>query len=480
MTNIKNKIVVNSLSIYIAKAASLFISFFVFISIANYLGDVDFGKLSIAITYVAAFDIIANFGVNQIIIRELAAHRYKFEKVAASGITLKVIVTLSAFLLSLLSLKFINYPRETTIAIIIIAFNLLISSKLSSTRTIFDTVFQANLQMFYPMLFMVIDNVLFAVAFYLLKAYSNPTILQIALIYSITNLPGFLLIIIRFFRTVKPDFHGIAKLNKIIFIECIPVAFFLLFSMMTTKIDILMLSRMTSDADVGVYSAAVRLVYPLMFFSTSFTLSLFPLFSKYYGHDETRFLRVFYTGTKIVFLIAVILSIPLALNAELLVKKLYVAEFHGAVAPFRILIITLGFSFFNFYFIDLLIAVKKQKVLSYFLGVSLFFNILLNFLLIPKLSYVGSSYARLFSAILLFILFNIALIKIFKINKIFESHLLGFFLVFFLGQIILSKLNLILYFLLSTLFLLILILLFKIISTSELKLILNQLKRSTD
>lgn len=469
MTNLKRQIIKNSLSIYIGKALSLGISFFVFISIANYLGDVNFGKLSTAITYISAFDFLANFGINQIIIRELAANRFKYEKVIASGLIIKLAVTFFAFGLSLFLLIFLNYTPEIIAAIIIISFNLFISSKLSSTRTIFETVFQARLDMAFPMFFVVLDNILFAAAFYYSRSHFSLSMLQIAIIYTFTNLPGFLAIIYLFFREVKPELAGTWELTLKLFRESVPLAVYLFFSILSTKVDILMLSHLASESEVGIYSAAVRLVYPLMFFSTSFTLSLFPLLAKYYGQNEAKFNSIFFSGVKIVALLAIIISVPLTIKAENIFKTLYIKEYWSGIMPFQILIITLGFSFFNFYFIDLLIAIKQQKALTYLLGAILMINVLLNLLLIPKYSFLGSSMARLVCAVLLFIMLIRVLKHYLKISKVLNINIILFTIAFIFFQIIIRNLSLSLYFLVCTFLFVSLIFLFRVFKITEAK-----------
>jgi len=467
MTDTKTKIIKNSFSIYAAKGLNLFITFFVFIAIANYLGDVAFGRFTIAITYIATFDIIANFGINQVVVRELAAARHNRRQVIGSGLLLKACVTSLAFITSILISVFSNYSQDTKIAIGIIAFNLLISSKLSSTRTIFETLFQADLRMFYPMLFTILDNVLFAALFYFLIYFTHPSMITIALIYTATNLPGCLLMLFKFFKSTVPDFSDAIKMIKIMLRESLPIAAYLFFSILTTKIDILMLSRMVSEGEVGVFSAAIRLVYPLMFFSTSFTLSIFPLLSKYHSSDHDKFMQIFYTGTKIIFLLAVLLSIPLAVNAESLIKTLYIEQYVNAIAPFRILVLALGLNFFNFYFVDFFISMNRQKTMTWILAISLGINVLLNIILIPRFSFLGSSYARLLTAGSIFLMFLFVMFTKLKIKKIIEYRLLLLLFAFIAVQYLIYRVPWIFNLMISSVVFVLFLFLFKIVSKDE-------------
>ncbi len=432
----KRKIINNSLSIYFAKGVNLVLTFFIFVSIANRLGSIEFGKLSIAIAYIGMWDILANFGINQIIVRELSADRYKREQVIAAGIVLKTAVTAAAVLLSALGLVLLRYPKDVSFASLIVAGGLVISSKLSSTRTIFETLFQADLRMFYPMAFSILDNVLFAVLYF---ASPHITMIRTALLYTLANLPGFVLVVLFFLRTIKPDFSACRKLCSLLFYESIPIAVFLFFSIMTTKLDIILLSRMAEESHVGIYSAATRLVYPLMFLSTSFTLSLFPLLSYYIEKDKETFTKIFLIGTKTIFFLSLALCVPLSFNARWLINTLYIEQYSAAVGAFRILALALGLSFFNFYFVDVFIAVKKQRILSWILGISLVINLLLNLLFIPKFNFIGSSYARLLSAAATFMMFTVSLSRNLGIRKLLSERMLLMAFLFAAGQFFLSK-----------------------------------------
>ena len=411
MTSLTARVVKNSFAIYGAKAINLFVSFFIFIHIANYLGETSFGRLSIAITFVATFDILANFGINQIVVRELASDRFAAEKILGAGVLLKTATSFLALLLSLGLITLMHYPEETVVAGWIISANLIISSKLSSTRTICETPFQANLQMYFPMVYNLIDNVVFAVAVFVATKMGRPSLLDISILYTICNLPGALLLGGRFARTFSVSFEQATKILRYLVIEAAPVALYLFFSILNTKVDILLLSRLATDADVCIYSAATRLVYPLVFFSTSFTLSIFPLLSKYYKTEPSRFLRIFNVGLKVIFILSIFITIPLAMNADKLIQTFYIESYAAAAGAFRLLSLSLGLNFFNFYFVDFMIAQEKQKLNTIILAIALLANVALNFFFIPKYSFIGASYVRLATALIIFVIFLIFIFK---------------------------------------------------------------------
>jgi len=270
MTDFSTRVAKNSFFIYTGRIINLSITFFVFVHLANYLGESSFGRLSVALTYIATFDILANFGLNQILVRELSVERRSSATILGSGILIKVVLTLTSVLLATSTVLLLNYPKETVIIIWIVAFNLLISSKLSSTRTVFETFFQAKLQMAYPIFFSIVDHILFAILVVLGTHKYHLNLIGIAYIYTLCNLPGAILLLLKFLKSTAAKLNVSYDIIKYVIREALPLLLYLTFSILNSKIDVLLLSWIKGDADVGYYSAAIRLVYPLLFFRNNY------------------------------------------------------------------------------------------------------------------------------------------------------------------------------------------------------------------
>ncbi|HOT95769.1 MAG TPA: flippase [bacterium] len=394
----RNRVISNSLFIYAGRVVNLACNFFIFVFLANYLGENAFGRLSIAIAYVGTFDIIANFGLNQILVRELAGERSLRSRLLGSGLFVKVIITLLAVLAALAVLPLMGYPAETMSIVWIIAINLLISSKLSSTRTVFESIFQAQLRMAFPILCNMLDNLIFAALVLLCAHFFQIGLTGMAIIYTVCNIPGTLWLIRRFLKMNEVEWRPDWPLIKELLREALPLAAYLFFSILTTKIDVLMLSWMRAEAEVGQYAAATRLVYPLSFLSTSLTISLFPLLSKYYEHNTDKFAEIARRGTRYVCIIALLVSGVMAFAAGKIIRTLYVPSYAACIPAFRVLLLSLGFSFLNFYFIDILISAHRQKMVTAVMALSFLVNVLLNLWLIPQMGILGAGYAKLASA----------------------------------------------------------------------------------
>lgn len=477
MTDISNKVAANSFFIYFGRVANLTITFFVFIHLANYMGEESFGRLSLAIAYVGVFDIVANFGLNQILVREIATGRLGSPSLLGTGILAKVALTITSVVLACATAILFSYPKETLAAIWIISLNLLISSKLSSTRTIFESIFQAKLQMVYPVMYNLLDGVLFAGLVYFSTYKYHIGLTGIALIYTLCNLPGAVLLLIRFLKSAQISFSGSLREAKHLLIEASPLAAYLLFSILSTKMDVLLLSWMKSESEVGFYSAATRLVYPLTFLSTSFSISLFPILSQYFVENRPRFVQTLRTGFKYISLLGVLVSISFAFNSSKIISTLYIPSYAPCIPSFAVLILALSLTFLNFFFLDIFIAARQQKAATVITAVAFIINIGVNLFFIPRFSILGASYARLISGVvgvLMFVWLTKSRLKVAEIIPF--GKLLPMILLMAAMQLVLKPLSLSLSLASSLACFIFLIWILKVLNQEEKDYILNLLK----
>jgi len=462
-----DRVLSNSLSIYAGRIINLVFNFFIYLYLANYLGAEVFGRFSTAIAYIGVFDILANFGLNQIAVREIAREREDQGGILGSAILLKVILTVSSILLLLAIMPLMGYSAETLMVIAIISFNFLISSKLSSTRTILESIFQAKLRMGFPILCNIVDNGVFAILLYIGISRFHVGLTGTAIIYTLCNLPGTLMLLRGFWLSSKPRLHFYWQTSRYLLRECLPLAAYIFFSVLTTRIDVLILSWIRGEEVVGLYAAATRLVYPLTFLSTSLTISLFPLLARHHADDRAAFSRLARLGAKYVYLIGVIVVVPCAFAASSIIHTLYVAEYAPAAPAFQLLILSLGLGFLNFYFVDLLITAHQQKWATVALAVSLLLNVGLNLWLIPSMGIVGAAHAKLWSSVASVVLLYAVLHRVLKLESLLEFRLLPATLVFIGSQWLLLRLGLIWRLSLSVFIFIFIFILFKVFHYEE-------------
>jgi O-antigen/teichoic acid export membrane protein len=181
-------------------------------------------------------------------------------------------------------------------------------------------------------------------------------------------------------------------------------AFALIYILSTVRwnIDMLILTKMMGEADVGFYSAASRLMNIGKLGLSCYIVAIQPVIFMLYKSSREKFSMVCEESMRYL----LILLIPIAFGTTLLSEKLILVVFRSEFLPaahvLSIIIWILIISGENLIFANALVASDKQKInlMGNFIG--MFSNICLNLLLIPKLGLIGAGAASLLSSIILF------------------------------------------------------------------------------
>ena len=111
--------------------------------IARYLGVEDYGTFSLIFVILSFFIILTDFGINDIVVRELSSEKSRTSRIIYDLFLLKLLLGLGAIGLSILVVFILDYSKGVRELFIWASFSLLLTS-LSSIGTIF---FRVNLWM---------------------------------------------------------------------------------------------------------------------------------------------------------------------------------------------------------------------------------------------------------------------------------------------------------------------------------------------
>ena len=174
-------------------------------------------------------------------------------------------------------------------------------------------------------------------------------------------------------------------------IQAIPFWFTLVFFVLYTRIDVVMLGLLARpEAEIGAYQASIKILDLLNLFPQLAALAIFPLLQRLYLDALASFKEL----TSFVLLWAFQLALPLSIlgvfAAPFLIWILG-TQYTESIPAFSILILSLLFNFHNFFLFYLLAVLKKEKwgIASAALG--LLCNALLNLALIPQWGHLGAA-----------------------------------------------------------------------------------------
>ena len=277
MSTIK-RIAKNTSLLLIAQLFSYVFGFIFLIYTARYLGVSGYGTLSFALAYIGIFTIFTDFGLNNLLTRELARDESLTIKYVRNFSTLKIILVFFTISMIILSINLLNYPKTVIYVVYIIALYLLFNS----FSQMFYSIFQAHEKMEYQAIGQVINSILLLSGVLIAINYKF-SVLGFAFIYLFSSLIIFIYIIIIFrlyFNSFKLEFDW--KFMKINIKTAIPFGLSLIFVSTYYYIDSIMLSLFKGNIPVGLYSAAYNLAYVSIFFATAYFTSVYPIMSKFY------------------------------------------------------------------------------------------------------------------------------------------------------------------------------------------------------
>ncbi|MES2352844.1 MAG: flippase [Pseudomonadota bacterium] len=361
------------------------------LALSRFLGSEGLGRYTLAYTFLFVCGSIAPLGLNGVITREGARDYHALEKILANALSIVTIISIALTAGTLLLTGLLKYDADTHTAIIILSLaiipaslgTLLDGASMALQRAgqiAIATAVEYVLKVGGGIILLVLGYGLNAVLLLIVISRTAACVVQVVLLRRAKVMVGWGWdrSTLRFLIHLAPAFLGIS-----------------IFATLYWRIDVLMLSQMQPVKDVGYYGAAYRILELAMVLPQSLCASLYPQIATAVQGD-LRTLRII-GNTALRYLIA--LSLPTAVCASLLAKPglliLYGPGFDAAATTLSVLIFTLipyGVVRYHSY---LLVGANRQRV-DFILNVVMsVVNVLLNLVLIPHYSHLGTALATL-------------------------------------------------------------------------------------
>ena len=387
------KFIKNTTILIFAKALQPLITFVLIITISQKAGLEAFGAYGTIFKYIPIFQIIAGFGLRNLLAREIAQNRDSAHKlvVAATVIALACAIV-SAALMGL----FVNILSNNPLVIYgtILASISMIAAGLADVYEGVISGFEELKQVGYAL---VAENA-FRVGISLLLIYNGYGIIAIVVVFVIGR---FLKTLYLYFYIDKKLVKATGKLDREFMYKLFKQAkTFALITVCVTiywNIDGIMLESMRSATEVGYYSVAFMFMTLSMILVHSYVSSLFPVISNYYEVSKPKFEIACRKSLRILLVAVIPIAIVLSLLADKIILLLFKEAFLPSVKVLQILIWSLIPYAVSQIFAYALVAGKQQNIDLKINSIAMFSNITLNFLLIPRFGFMGATIATVFS-----------------------------------------------------------------------------------
>jgi O-antigen/teichoic acid export membrane protein len=181
--------------------------------------------------------------------------------------------------------------------------------------------------------------------------------------------------------------------------QALPLGIAILSSALYTRMGILLLSRLTSLDNAGLFNAALRLTEPLQLIPAIALAAIYPAFA---GQEPGRQGILARRTLQGLFALGVVLASGGWLGAHPIVAAVYGSAFQSSTAALRWLALALVPMFLNYALTHFIIARGRPWLNASFTLIILFENLLLNLWLIPQRGVAGASLSLLISELTFF------------------------------------------------------------------------------
>jgi PST family polysaccharide transporter len=393
----RKRLIENFLSLSVLQIANYILPLITLPYLVRVLGPEKFGLIAFSQAFIGYFMILTDYGFNLSATRDISINRENKEKVSevfSSVMIIKLaLMIISLILMSVIIFSFEKFRQDWIVYYL--TFGMVVGQVLFPTW-----FFQGMEKMKYITFLNILAKVIFTVAiFVFVKKTSDYLYVPLlnSLGFIIAGILG-LWIVFRDFE-ISFKFVGLKELKRqlkegwYIFISTVAISLY-------TISNTFILGLFTSNAIVGYYAAAEKIVKAVQGLLGPVSQTIYPYISKLMNESVELGIKFIRKATVIMGGISFGLSLILFIFAELVANILLGPKYHESVIVLKILaflpfIIALS----NIFGIQTMLTLNYKKEFSNILILASLINIVLALIMVPILKHIGISLSVLLSEI---------------------------------------------------------------------------------
>ena len=385
----KSKTLNNIGSLTIGNIVAQIISLIGALYIPKLLGPEQYGIYNTVTVYVAMFTVFTFSGLNKVVIRAVARDLTKCKEILEATIGIRNLFSFLATFLCLLVVLFFDYDKGTKLYIAIFSFSLLYKG----LKNTVDTIYQAHEEM-KVLAYVTITQQILQVPLAILLLLNGYGVLSVIILQLAVQL---IVLLINFFHSRKiVKFNVFSKINfNWQYIKSgINFSFLGLLNTLSGKIDIIMLSLLTTPQNVGIYALAYNIVNKGLIIRRPISTSLFPYYTKKFKETRIEIKNIF-KHSLIIIIPSLIIVFTTILLSENIITYVVGKEFIESASILNVLIFYLVLNY-ALIPLSLVFQVKNKERMLVFIGaIKAFLNISLNLVFFYFYGLIGIAYSTL-------------------------------------------------------------------------------------
>lgn len=391
------------LGLIIIKLISPLSSFLIIVLVGRMWGKAELGAYYTVLTWLAIFQFVSLFGMGEYILREVGKDHSSGTKYLTHGLFFALMSSLVCIVVMLIGVLLFRYPEEVRNGIFV--------ASIALPFIAFSLICQAGFIVFQKIKYIAIISLLENVAFLLICSvviYARfGIVVLIWCLVVIRVLASLLNLCITHKRIVGLRF----QIDWSFFWKLLaPVAVFGLTgiaSQIFMRIDIIILSRMKTMADVGLFGSASRLWEVCLLLPFAFYVLNLPVMAQCYTRSPESVHQKTEAYTSTLFILGFLAFGFMTFFAESILNLVYGKSFIDAAWIMRILMLAFLVQNGEMVLGMTCQAAGYHKAAMHIAILRALANIILNILLIPVWGLIGAALATLLSIMLSFIVLQL-------------------------------------------------------------------------
>lgn len=377
------QIAYNTLLQTAAKIASTLLAVIAFGLMTRYLDQEGFGAYTTITAYLQFFGILVDMGLSVIAIQLISEIGHDHTKNFNNIFTIRLLSCIVIYGIAPLIVLLFPYSHAIKVGVLIMAPSFFLSSMIQLSTV----VYQVRIKMFVPTLADIISKV-FLIGGIAIAARMDWGLAGVLLVILCNNAIQWSVLFFSARQWAWPRLSFDWHIWRLVYDRTWPIALSILCNVIYLRADTLILSLTRTQAEVGIYGAAFRVVEVLMTFPIMFIGLTLASFARAWSSGDTKlFARYFQKTFDVMSLTAFPLVVGTLFTGQAVMTLVAGSSFAESGALLKLLILATGAIFFGSLFGHLINIIHEQKkmLIGYFAVACL--AVICYVLFIPRFGY---------------------------------------------------------------------------------------------
>ncbi|HHV65570.1 MAG TPA: flippase [Peptococcaceae bacterium] len=370
------------ISSILAKAISAVVGIFV----TRYLGPGPFGDYSTAYAFVGTFILFSELGISQLMVQEGSRNAAVLPRYFGNTLFFKGILTIICFIFMLIFMIPAGYNTTVQKMIVILGIAVCINALIQSVYN----YYQAIQKMYQAAAFQFLTTVLIG-GLTMLVILCGWSVVAISFTHFLSYLIIGIMIFFALRGTVKPqiDLKNLGGMVR----NGLPFGIHRIFYYIFFQLSILVLSLTSTNVEVGIYSAAYKLMLMLIFIPSLMTSALYPVLYQLGESNKDQHRNTIEKVFKVLSAVGIAGSVLIFVLAAPLTKWLYAGKFNESIPILMIVTWFLALECMSFSLGDVLTTTNRQWQRTLIQGSALLILLVLILAFYPSLGVYSAAYS---------------------------------------------------------------------------------------